>query len=160
MVFIVLHISDCFIQWSALLSFADYDHFFCDWNFHVVPSLPPTLVRLWSTWSHGYVRAHPHTDSFTATGDWTLNLWRVNHTPYLYAITPQNEDKTEFIGHLHPGWGVHLKPSLSRPPSQTKSASDQNDLDRKGPWSDSSALESISNYTELRSKWSDQNSMH
>ena len=42
-----------FFLWASLLFFGDYVHFFCVWNFDVVPSLQSTLVRLWSTWSYG-----------------------------------------------------------------------------------------------------------
>ena len=58
----------------------DFIHFLCVWNFHVVPSMQPTLVKLWSTWSYGQVRAHPYTDSFTAAWDWTPEVRCANHT--------------------------------------------------------------------------------
>ena len=39
--------------------FCDYGHFFCFWDFHVVPLLQPTLVRLcWSKSSSSHRQIH------------------------------------------------------------------------------------------------------
>ena len=84
---IIPYISDCIFLLAVLLFFGDHSHFFCVWNFYVVPSflaayIGPAMVNL----KLGLSKSSSSDKQLPGGGDWTLDHCRINHTLYLSAI--------------------------------------------------------------------------